>query len=175
MTLRCVPYPLVYDDGWQVDLDALAASWDSRTRAVLVVHPNNPTGSYVQRRELERMIEICHQNGAAIIADEVFADYGFRRGRGTSGDPRGKLGGPHLHAQRAIQNLRFAADEAGVDCCERPAGIACRSSGAPRGDRRHLPFRERARGSGHAHVACASADHSIANIGARANQSAQAR
>ena len=75
--VEVVPYLLVYDDGWQVDLDALAASWDSRTRAVLVVHPNNPTGSYVQRRELERMIERCRQNGAAIIADEVFADYAF--------------------------------------------------------------------------------------------------
>jgi aspartate/methionine/tyrosine aminotransferase len=71
------PYPLVYHDGWQVDLEALAARWNSRTRAVLVVHPNNPTGSYIQKRELSRMIEICRPTGAAIIADEVFADYGF--------------------------------------------------------------------------------------------------
>ena len=71
------PYPLVYHDGWQVDLEALAAQWNSRARAVLVVHPNNPTGSYIQKRELGRMMEICHQTGAAIIADEVFADYGF--------------------------------------------------------------------------------------------------
>jgi hypothetical protein len=71
------PYALVYDDGWQMDWEALTSRWDSRTRAVLVVHPNNPTGSYVQKRELGRMIEICHQNRAAIIADEVFADYGF--------------------------------------------------------------------------------------------------
>ena len=75
--VEVIPYPLIYDDGWQVDLDALAARWDSRTRAVLVVHPNNPTGSYVHRGELARMIEKCHRNGAAIIADEVFADYGF--------------------------------------------------------------------------------------------------
>lgn len=75
--VEVVPYPLVYDDGWQVDLQALAARWDSRTRAVLVVHPNNPTGSYLHRRELYRMTEICRQNQAAIIADEVFADYGF--------------------------------------------------------------------------------------------------
>ncbi|MGO8790655.1 MAG: pyridoxal phosphate-dependent aminotransferase [Terriglobia bacterium] len=75
--VEVVPYPLVYDDGWQVDLEALAARWDSRTRAVLVVHPNNPTGSYLHRHELDRMTEICRQNDAAIIADEVFADYGF--------------------------------------------------------------------------------------------------
>ena len=73
--VEVLPYPLVYDDGWRVDLEALASRWDSRLRAVLVVHPNNPTGSYVQKREQERMIEICRQNRAAIIADEVFADY----------------------------------------------------------------------------------------------------
>ena len=50
------PYPLIYDDGWQVDLEALASRWDPRTRAVLVVHPNNPTGSYIQSGELGRMI-----------------------------------------------------------------------------------------------------------------------
>jgi alanine-synthesizing transaminase len=75
--VEVIPYPLIYDDGWQVDWDALAARWDSRTRAVLVVHPNNPTGSYVHKRELARMIEKCHQEKVAIIADEVFADYAF--------------------------------------------------------------------------------------------------
>ena len=75
--VEVLPYPLVYDDGWQVDLEALASRWELRSRAVLVVHPNNPTGSYLQKRELGRMIEICHQNRAAIVADEVFADYGF--------------------------------------------------------------------------------------------------
>lgn len=71
------PYPLVYDDGWQVDLETLARRWKSGVRGVLVVHPNNPTGSYIHKRELGGMIEICRDNGAAIIADEVFADYGF--------------------------------------------------------------------------------------------------
>ena len=72
-----VPYPLVYHDGWRVDLQDLAWHWDLRSRAVLVVHPNNPTGSFLRQRELERMIETCRPNQAAIIADEVFADYGF--------------------------------------------------------------------------------------------------
>ena len=75
--VEVLPYPLVYDDGWQVDLEALASRWESRVRAVLVVHPNNPTGSYIRTRERDRMIEICHPSGAAIIADEVFADYGL--------------------------------------------------------------------------------------------------
>jgi hypothetical protein len=75
--VEVLPYPLVYDDGWQVDLNALASRCESRARAVLVVHPNNPTGSCIQKRELARMIEICRRHQAAIIADEVFADYGF--------------------------------------------------------------------------------------------------
>ena len=75
--VEMIPYPLVYHDGWQVDLDALAQRWESRTRAVLVVHPNNPTGSYLHQREQLWMIELCRQNQAAIIADEVFADYGY--------------------------------------------------------------------------------------------------
>jgi aspartate/methionine/tyrosine aminotransferase len=72
-----VPYALAYHDGWQVDLPELAWQFDSRPRAVLVVHPNNPTGSYIRERERARMIEMCRPIQAAIIADEVFADYGF--------------------------------------------------------------------------------------------------
>ena len=75
--VNVLTYPLAYNDGWQVDLQALASRWDSRSRAVLVVHPNNPTGSYIQKRELAGMTEICRQNSAAIIADEVFSDYCF--------------------------------------------------------------------------------------------------
>jgi hypothetical protein len=79
--VEVLPYPLVYDDGWQVDMQTLASRCDSRARAVLVVHPNNPTGSYIGKLELDQMSEICRQNHAAIIADEVFADYGFGRER----------------------------------------------------------------------------------------------
>jgi alanine-synthesizing transaminase len=75
--VEVIPYPLAYNDGWQVDLQALASRWDSRSRAVLVVHPNNPTGSYIQKHELAAMTEICRNNHGAIIADEVFSDYGF--------------------------------------------------------------------------------------------------
>jgi len=69
------PYPLIYADGWQVDLEALAARWPSRARALLVVHPNNPTGSFLKERERARLTDLCRQSAAALIADEVFADY----------------------------------------------------------------------------------------------------
>jgi len=73
--VKILPYPLVYDGGWQVDLDALVSRAESRCPAVLVVHPNNTTGSYVQKPELARIMEICCRSQAALIADEVFADY----------------------------------------------------------------------------------------------------
>jgi alanine-synthesizing transaminase len=80
--VRILPYPLVYDDGWQVDLHALASRAEPCCPAVLVVHPNNPTGSYIQKPELARILEICCRSQAALIADEVFADYAL------TADPR---------------------------------------------------------------------------------------
>jgi aspartate/methionine/tyrosine aminotransferase len=71
------PYPLVYHGGWSIDLDALAGAISPHTRAVAVVNPNNPTGSYVKRFELQRLARLCAERGIAIISDEVFSDYAF--------------------------------------------------------------------------------------------------
>ncbi len=68
-------YPLVYHGGWSIDMDALAAAVSVRTRAVVVVNPNNPTGSYVKRGELEALARLCAERGIAILSDEVFHDY----------------------------------------------------------------------------------------------------
>lgn len=75
--VEVVPYPLIYDDGWRVDLEALRAQSGPRTRAAMVVHLNNPTGSYIHTSEQVAMAEICGGNHSALIADEVFADYAF--------------------------------------------------------------------------------------------------
>ncbi len=75
--VRVVQYPLVYHDGWAIDLDALKRAAGERTRAIVLVNPNNPTGSFVKRRELEAMITLCAERGLALISDEVFADYRF--------------------------------------------------------------------------------------------------
>ena len=75
--VRVVHYPLVYDDGWSIDLDALAQAVSERTRAIVLVNPNNPTGSFVKRRELERLVALCAERGLALVSDEVFADYRF--------------------------------------------------------------------------------------------------
>jgi len=81
--LECVAlrsYRLVErpDGRWAIDLDALAASIDSRTRAVLLVNPNNPTGSFVRREQLPELAALCAERGLALIADEVFADFVLR-------------------------------------------------------------------------------------------------
>jgi aspartate/methionine/tyrosine aminotransferase len=68
-------YPLAYHGGWSIDMDALAAAITARTRAVVLVHPNNPTGSYVKRGELEALQRLCAGRDMAILCDEVFHDY----------------------------------------------------------------------------------------------------
>jgi alanine-synthesizing transaminase len=73
--IRLVPYPLLYDHGWQIDFAPLRAGVTPHSRAVLVVHPNNPTGSFVKPREAAELAEICAAHEMAIVADEVFLDY----------------------------------------------------------------------------------------------------
>jgi aspartate/methionine/tyrosine aminotransferase len=74
---RISQYPLIYHEGWSIDTGALARAITERTRAIVLVNPNNPTGSYVKRRELGRLVELCHEHSLAIISDEVFSDYAF--------------------------------------------------------------------------------------------------
>jgi hypothetical protein len=70
-------YPLVYHGAWTIDLDGLAAAITDRTRAMVAVHPNNPTGSYVKRAELDALVRLCAERELALISDEVFFDYHF--------------------------------------------------------------------------------------------------
>jgi alanine-synthesizing transaminase len=73
--VRLVRYPLVYDHGWQIDFHALEQAITSRTRGVIVVHPNNPTEHFCKPADLERLNEICSARRMALIADEVFLDF----------------------------------------------------------------------------------------------------
>lgn len=74
-SVRVVHYPLHYDHGWFIDCATLEERITARTRAVIVVNPNNPTGSYLKRDEVDRLAEICRRHGLALISDEVFSDY----------------------------------------------------------------------------------------------------
>ena len=129
-------YPFRYDQEWHVSVDALAGLMTPRTRAVVVVHPNNPTGSFLKRDESDALVSLCARSGVAIIADEVFADFAFdddphRAGSfaassdalcfalgGLSkscGLPQLKLGwiaasGPSAPLDEALTRLEFVAD-----------------------------------------------------------------
>jgi aspartate/methionine/tyrosine aminotransferase len=72
--VRIAPYPLAYDGEWHVDRAALERAVTPRTRAILVVNPNNPTGSYVKRDELAALAAL----GLPIVSDEVFAPFPLR-------------------------------------------------------------------------------------------------
>jgi alanine-synthesizing transaminase len=68
-------YSLRYDGEWSVDVDGLTESLDVSTRAILLVHPNNPTGSYLKPKERDRILDIARTNGLAVIVDEVFSEF----------------------------------------------------------------------------------------------------
>jgi alanine-synthesizing transaminase len=73
--VRLRAYPLFYDNGWWLDFAELEKRIGPRTKAVVVVHPNNPTGHATGVAERERLQEICARHGLALIVDEVFLDY----------------------------------------------------------------------------------------------------
>ena len=73
--VRLLPYPLLYDHGWQIDFDSLYKAATARSRAVILVHPNNPTGSYVSVAETSALNLFCRDYNLALIVDEVFLDY----------------------------------------------------------------------------------------------------
>ncbi len=67
--------PLIYDHGWQLDLHGLRQKITPGTRAIVLVHPNNPTGHFTKLQEARELAAICNEYGLALIVDEVFLDY----------------------------------------------------------------------------------------------------
>jgi aspartate/methionine/tyrosine aminotransferase len=132
--VKLVPYPLLYDHGWQIDFPSLYQAVTSRTRAVVVVHPNNPTGSFVLSEERRALNQFCRENNLALVVDEVFLDYGhdgkLRPTFATNGDvltftlsglskisglPQMKLAwivssGPDEHVAAALARVEVIAD-----------------------------------------------------------------
>lgn len=127
-------YPLLYDHGWQIDFHAMEQTITPRTRGLIVVHPNNPTGHFAKRGEIARLNSICSAREIAIIADEVFLDFAldgerpasFAANRGAptitlsglskiSGLPQMKAawliaGGPQRWQREALARLEVIAD-----------------------------------------------------------------
>lgn len=131
--VKLVPYPLIYDHGWQIDFHTLENSVTEKTRAIVLVHPNNPTGSYVSAQQRERLNQLCCERGLALIVDEVFLDYsldGHQQGFVANDDaltftlsglskisalPQMKLAwivvsGPERMSAEALQRLEVIAD-----------------------------------------------------------------
>ncbi|HEY8155783.1 MAG TPA: pyridoxal phosphate-dependent aminotransferase [Myxococcota bacterium] len=135
-SVRLVRYPLGHapEAGWRIERETLEAALSPRTRAVVVVHPNNPTGSYLGAEERAWLEALCARRGLPIVADEVFLDYGRGAAREASfvtsrdalvfalsglsklaGLPQLKLGwmalaGEPRARERARQRLEFIAD-----------------------------------------------------------------
>ena len=82
--VKLVRYPLLYDHGWQIDFHALEQAITPRSRAAVVVNPNNPTGHYVDVAGIRRLNEICSARKMAVIADEVFLDFALAAKRPPS-------------------------------------------------------------------------------------------
>ena len=79
--VRLKSYPLFYDYGWWIDFAELERQVGPKTKAIVVVHPNNPTGHATGPTERARLEDICVRHGLALIVDEVFLDYGLGEDR----------------------------------------------------------------------------------------------
>jgi len=110
--VRLVPYPLIYDHGWQMDFPSLEKAVTARTRGVVVVHPNNPTGSYVKAGEMGMLNSFCRGHGLAVIADEVFLDYGLDERRAGAEKNTGSL---HAPVDRDSPIHRLGRDDNGIE------------------------------------------------------------
>lgn len=135
-SVRVAPYRLHYDGSWFIDFDTLRASISPRSRAIIVVNPNNPTGSFLKQHEARQIFSLAQEHDLAIISDEVFLDYSFGEHPGrlrtligvnpvltfslgglskSAGMPQMKLAwiaitGPASNAEQARRHLELIAD-----------------------------------------------------------------
>jgi aspartate/methionine/tyrosine aminotransferase len=134
-SVNAIPYALEYHGSWRVDIDSISRAATDRVRAIMIVSPNNPTGSFLHRDDLQAISALARERGWAIIGDEVFADYAldpspdaaavlpgaevltFSLGglSKSAGLPQVKLGwigvgGPEADVDRAIAAYEIVAD-----------------------------------------------------------------
>jgi alanine-synthesizing transaminase len=77
-SVRVDAYPMEYDRGWRIDVGALRERVTTHTRAVVLVSPNNPTGTFLKKGERAEIERLCAERGIALVSDEVFADFALR-------------------------------------------------------------------------------------------------
>ena len=83
--VRLTAAPLVYDHGWQIDPEGFRRAISAQTRAIMLVHPNNPTGHFTKPWEARELARLCRDHDLSLIVDEVFLDYGFAGRPGGEG------------------------------------------------------------------------------------------
>jgi aspartate/methionine/tyrosine aminotransferase len=76
--VRVKPAPLVYDHGWQIDAEGFRRAISPDTRAIVLVHPNNPTGHFTKKWEAQEFARLCKEFDLSLVVDEVFLDYQFQ-------------------------------------------------------------------------------------------------
>jgi aspartate/methionine/tyrosine aminotransferase len=81
--VRLKAAPFLYDQGWQIDLEGFRQAITPETRAIVLVHPNNPTGHFTKGWEREGLAKLCREHDLSLIVDEVFLDYGFSGGEAS--------------------------------------------------------------------------------------------
>jgi alanine-synthesizing transaminase len=135
-SVTLAPYRLAYDGAWHLDLESMAAAMSEGARAIVLVQPNNPTGSCLSEEELKRVEALAERHDAAIISDEVFGDFPWATAGGplpslaglarvptfvlsglskVAGMPQMKLAwiaasGPERELARALEGLEWIAD-----------------------------------------------------------------
>ncbi len=171
--VRLATYPLLYDHGWHVDLPGLRAAITARSRAVVVVHPNNPTGSFVKPREAEALAEICRDAQMAIVADEVFLD--FADGIEAAASFAGGSGALTFTLSGLSKISRAAADEARLDSREWARDRDARGGRAARSHRGHISFPQHTRAACGRKISGDARRNAIANQRTRRRQSGVSR
>lgn len=73
--VKTVPYHLSYDGGWFIDFESVERAISAKSKAFVVVNPNNPTGSFLKAREVTRLASLAEKYGLPLISDEVFMSY----------------------------------------------------------------------------------------------------
>ncbi len=77
--VKTASYPLVYKKNWGIDFEALRSTIHSNIKAIVLVNPNNPTGSFVKQGELDILNDLCQKQSLTLIGDEVFFDYAYEK------------------------------------------------------------------------------------------------
>ena len=83
-SVAAIPYALEYHGSWRIDVDSIARAATDRVRALLIVSPNNPTGSFLHRDDFDAVSKLAAARGWAIIGDEVFTDYALDPAPGST-------------------------------------------------------------------------------------------